>query len=88
MEDSIPTKVIQIIAEQAVLDVTDVTPESTLQELGIDSLGVFESIFAIEESFDIQIPFDANYPEQSELDISSVSSIIEAVEKLVMGKEN
>ena len=32
-------KVIEIIAEQAVLDVSDVTMDSTLESLGIDSLG-------------------------------------------------
>ena len=44
---------IAIIAEQAVLDPSDVTLDSTLEELGIDSLGLVESIFAIEEEFDI-----------------------------------
>ncbi len=85
MEDSICAQVIEIIAEQAVLDVSDVTLDATLEDLGIDSLGVVESIFAIEEYFGIQIPYDANYPEKSELDISSVGSIIKAVEKLVLG---
>lgn len=49
-------KVIEIIAEQAVLEPADVTPANTLADLGIDSLGIVESIFAIEESFDIQVP--------------------------------
>lgn len=76
-------KVIEIIAEQAVMDVTDVTPQSTLEDLGIDSLGLVESIFAIEEAFDIQVPFNANDPEASEFDISSVSAIVAAVKDLV-----
>ena len=46
-------KVIDIIAEQAILDPGDVTLESTLDSLGIDSMGLVESIFAIEEAFDI-----------------------------------
>jgi acyl carrier protein len=56
---------------------------STLDDLGIDSLGLVESIFAIEEAFDIQVPFNANEPNQSDFDISNVASIIAAVEKLV-----
>ena len=48
-------KVISIIAEQAVLEPSDVTMDSTLEDLGIDSLGLVESIFAIEEAFDISI---------------------------------
>ena len=82
----IGAKVIDIIAEQAILDPGDVTLESTLDSLGIDSMGLVESIFAIEEAFDIQIPFNANDPSDSEFNISSVSSIISGIEKLVAEK--
>ena len=80
---SVKDKVIQIIAEQGLLDVADVSLSATLEELGIDSLGVVESIFAIEEEFDIEVPFNANAPPESEFDISSVATIISAVETLV-----
>lgn len=80
---SVKDKVIEIIAEQAVLEVSDVSMENTLEELGIDSLGLVESIFAIEEAFDIQVPFNANDPSDSDFDISSVASIVSAVEELV-----
>ena len=80
---SVKDKVIQIIAEQALLDAADVCLPATLEDLGIDSLGVVESIFAIEEEFDIEVPFNANAPAESEFDISSVSAIISAVEALV-----
>lgn len=83
MTDSIKDRVLRIIAEQAVLDIDDVTMESTLEDLGIDSLGLVESIFAIEEAFDIQVPFNANDPKSSEFDISSVAAIVRAVEGLV-----
>lgn len=80
---SVKDKIFEIIAEQAVLEVSDVSMDSTLEELGIDSLGLVESIFAIEEAFDIQVPFNANDPSESEFDISSVASIVKAVEDLV-----
>lgn len=80
---SIRDRVISIIADQAVLEVSDVSDDSTLESLGIDSLGLVESIFAIEEDFDISIPFNANEPENSDFDISSVASIIKGIEKLV-----
>lgn len=76
-------KVIAIIAEQAVLEPSDVTMDSSLEDLGIDSLGLVESIFAIEEAFDITVPFNANEPDQSDFDISSVARIVEGVERLV-----
>ncbi|MEO0667997.1 MAG: acyl carrier protein [Pseudomonadota bacterium] len=80
---SIKGRVVDIIAEQAVLEPGDVTMDSTLDDLGIDSLGLVESIFAIEEEFDISIPFNANEPTQSDFDISSVQSIISGIEALI-----
>ncbi|MGJ5619201.1 acyl carrier protein [Sulfitobacter sp. MF3-043] len=79
---SIKDQVIAIIAEQAVLEPQDVTLDSTLESLGIDSLGLVESIFAIEEAFDISVPFNANNPSDSDFDISTVSSIIAGIERL------
>lgn len=80
---SIEDRVIRIIAEQAVLDPSDVTLDSTLEDLGIDSLGLVESIFAIEEAFDISVPFNANEPAAGDFDISSVRAILEGVQRLV-----
>ena len=82
----IGAKVIDIIAEQAILEPDDVTLESTLESLGIDSMGLVESIFAIEEAFDIQIPFNANDPSDGDFNISSVASIISGIEKIVAEK--
>jgi len=80
---SVKDRVIAIIAEQAVLEPSDVTMESTLEDLGIDSLGLVESIFAIEEEFDISVPFNANEPEKSDFDISSVASIVAGIQALI-----
>ena len=80
---SVTDKIIKIIAEQAVLETSDVTMESTLEDLGSDSLGLVESIFAIEEEFDITVPYNANEPTNSDFDISSVSKIIKGVEHLL-----
>ncbi|MFK7875221.1 MAG: acyl carrier protein [Paracoccaceae bacterium] len=84
---SIQEQVIAIIAEQALLEPSDVTLDSTLQDLGIDSLGLVESIFAIEEAFDITVPFNANEPTQSDFDISTVSSIVAGIETLLSQKD-
>jgi acyl carrier protein len=83
MAQSVADKVIAIIAEQAVLEPSDISRDQSPADLGIDSLGLVEAIFAIEETFDIQVPFNANEPEKSEFDISSVAAIIRAVEGLI-----
>ncbi|WP_417699322.1 acyl carrier protein [Pseudophaeobacter sp.] len=79
-------KVIAIVAEQALLAPSDVTLTSTLDDLGIDSMGLVECIFAIEEEFDISIPFNANTPDESDFDITNVAAIIAGIDKLVSQK--
>lgn len=83
MSGDVKDRIFEIIAEQAVLEPSDVSLDQSLADLGIDSMGVVEAIFSIEESFDIQVPFNANEPEKSEFDITSVASIVAAVEKLI-----
>lgn len=80
---NVKDRVVEIIAEQAVLEPSDIAMDQSLEDLGIDSMGLVEAIFSIEESFDIQVPFNANEPEKSDFDISSVSAIVAAVEKLI-----
>ena len=74
--------IIAILAEQALLQPEDVTMDQSLADLGIDSMALVETIFSIEEAFDITIPFNANAPEDSGFDISSVSAIVAAVDRL------
>ncbi|MBM9593975.1 acyl carrier protein [Roseitranquillus sediminis] len=83
MAGSVKDRVVAIVAEQAVLEPSDIRMDQTLEDLGIDSLALVECIFSIEEEFDVEVPFNANQPEESEFDISNVASIVAAVEELV-----
>ncbi len=87
MAETIEDRVIAILAEQAVLEPGEVRLDATLGDLGIDSLGLVEAVFAIEEAFDIQVPFNANEPSQSEFDISTVHTIVRAVENLITAQK-
>jgi acyl carrier protein len=40
------------------LDPGQITPNATLQDLGIDSLGTVELLWSVEERFGIQLPHD------------------------------
>ena len=82
----IPSTVIAIIAAQARVEPGDVGLQASLTDLGLDSLGLVEVIFAIEEAFDIAIPFNANDPEASPFDTSTVAAVIGLVEALVADK--
>lgn len=77
--------VLEIIAAQALCPVGDITPDAALEGLGIDSLGQAEIIFAIEEAFDVTIPFNANTPQALAFDLSTVAGVIAGVEALVCG---
>ncbi|WCR09328.1 acyl carrier protein [Paracoccus stylophorae] len=86
MTDTIKSRIRAIIAEQAMLEPHQIDDDATPEDLGIDSLGLVESIFALEEEFDITIPFNANEPENSDFDISNMATIMRAVERLVAQK--
>jgi acyl carrier protein len=74
--------VIEIIAgkvrnKQGPLQMSD-----PLENLGLESLDVLELTFAIEEKFNIEIPFNAN----TEFDFKTVGELVKAVEGLVAKK--
>lgn len=87
MAGEIGRKVIEIIAEQALLKPEEISLDASPESLGLDSLALVEIMFAIEESFDISVPFNANEPNASEFDISSVAKIVAAVATLVAAKD-
>ena len=50
----------QIIARELKIPLERLTPHTALQDLGVESLDLIEIIFALEEKFDISIPYNAN----------------------------
>lgn len=80
---SVQDRIIRIIADQAMIEPSDVAITDTMQDLGIDSMALVECIFALEEEFDIDVPFNANEPDKTDFDISSVASVIAGVERLM-----
>ena len=87
MDNNVEKKVINILAQQALVEVEDIKLESTPDDLGLDSLGIVEVIFALEEEFDISIPFNANDKDEN-IDITNVSSIVKAIRNFIASKES
>lgn len=53
-------KIKEILAEQLGVDVQNITKDTVIREdLGVDSLELYEVLTAIEEEFDIEIDEDA-----------------------------
>jgi len=68
--------VLDIIAEKGQVDRERLDPSAKLMDLNISSLDVVEIVFALEEKFNIEIPFNAN---NSQLEFETVGQVIEAV---------
>jgi acyl carrier protein len=58
--DTITDLVRQIISKELKIPLERLTADTALQDLGVESLDVIEIIFALEEKFDISIPYNAN----------------------------
>ncbi len=58
--EAITDEVRQIIARELKIPLERLTPDTTLRDLGVESLDLIEIIFALEEKFDINIPYNAN----------------------------
>ncbi len=86
MTSDVEAAVIAILARQALLPEASVPVGARLEELGLDSLGMAEALFALEERFDISIPFNANAPDTADFDLTSVQSVVRAVERLIAQK--
>ena len=67
-------KLQQIIAEVLNVEASEITMETTfIDDLGADSLDVFQIIMGIEEEFDIEIPNEA---------AESIVTVADAVEQI------
>jgi len=49
-------KIADVVAEQLGVDKSKVVGSATLSELGADSLDIVETVMALEEAFDIELP--------------------------------
>ena len=58
MINMILEKVAEVIVKTAHCRAEDITPETELRSLGIDSLKALTVLFELEEAFDIEIPND------------------------------
>ncbi|HYZ86891.1 MAG TPA: phosphopantetheine-binding protein [Bryobacteraceae bacterium] len=76
MSDELMARVIRVIAETQRISPDTIRPESTFEELKIDSLDGINILFALENEFNINIPDDAAKQ------VRSIQELAEGVEKL------
>lgn len=67
------------IAKKLEIDVTTIKPESTLEELGLDSLDTFDLIFEAEDKLGIKVPND-------QVDVKTIQDMTNLLDQLLAKK--
>ena len=80
MMASVESDIFDIIAEKAGVEREEIVSDASLEDLEIESLDIVEIVFAIEEKFDVHVPFNAN---DQALAFETVSDVVGAVQALV-----
>jgi acyl carrier protein len=75
-------EILKIITDKMSKDFGVLNLSDPLDQLGLDSLQVVELTFVIEERFDVEIPFNANF----DIEAKTVSDLIQTVEGLLAAK--
>jgi acyl carrier protein len=73
--DDLYTAVAEIIARKKKIDPSSVTPDTTFDALGIDSLDGMDLVFTFEDTFNI------NIPDQVAQQMTSVGEVVDAVRR-------
>jgi acyl carrier protein len=81
MSESIEERVLKVIAKTQRIPVETVSPQSSFEELGIDSMDSINILFDLESEFDIEID------DEQARHIRYVHEMIEGVTKLLEAKE-
>ena len=77
--DDLERTVIELIAKKKKLDPSQVTLDTTFQELGIDSLDGMDLLFTFEDTFNISVPDDAAQQ------MKTVRDVTEGLRKVLAG---
>ena len=78
--DDVAEKIIAILRKNMRNPDKDITLDTKLTDLEIESLDLAVIVFDIEDTFGIQIPYNAN---SAATDFATVGDVVKAIEKLV-----
>ncbi len=76
-------EILDIVAQKALIDRSKLTPSAKLADLNVSSLDMVEVMFALEDKFGIELPFNAN---TNATDLGTVGDVIALVEKQLATK--
>ena len=74
--------ILDIVAQVSLVDRASLVLDAKVADLGITSLDMVEIIFALEEKFGIELPFNANTSAEG---YRTLGDVIAVVEKIISG---
>lgn len=79
--------IIEILAEKALLQSSDIRMSDSLADLGIDSLGIIEFLFSVEERLNIDFDINLNLETSNDFELITVEGLINSLEGLISKKD-
>jgi acyl carrier protein len=74
--------ILEIIANQAKVESGTLKRETKLSELNLQSIDIVELVFALEDKFDISVPYSPSDLSSAGVSFDTVGDVIDAVERL------
>ncbi len=82
MSETIQDRVLRVIATTKRIPLENVRPESTFEELGVDSLDRLNILFDLESEFDVEIN------DEDAKKVSNIDEMVAGITMLLEAKEN
>ncbi|MBI1272929.1 MAG: acyl carrier protein [Alphaproteobacteria bacterium] len=83
-ENSLTNEILDIIADKAMVERDKLDPAAKLTDLNISSLDVVEIVFALEDKYAVQLPFNANAENK---EFETLGQVVKLVEQQIAIKQ-
>jgi acyl carrier protein len=79
-KEEVSKQLIEIIAKEGVIEKSRITPDATLESLGLDSMAMVMIFMVVEEKFNVYVPIDGSLSEVRNLG-GLVDLLVERIQK-------
>jgi acyl carrier protein len=79
--------IIEILADKALLNSCDICMNDSLVDLGIDSMGLVEFLFSVEEQLNLDFDINLNLETSKDFGLITVEEVINSFERIINEKD-
>jgi len=79
--------IIEILADKALLNSSDICMNDSLVDLGIDSMGLVEFLFSVEEQLNLDFDINLNLETSKDFGLITVEEVINSFERIINEKD-